>query len=156
VIDDCLAWYAQIDFCAFICAALKSNKIGRVGAFVPLEGHWMLRGCPGGWGRRRSTMERTNQQTGMHRPWGDFCVYRSALTPGAESECGVQRVKGMRENEIFQFFVSLSLLFLQTAPPFFPSYSLFAQSRFGPAKLALRIGYLTQPLRLSNYTRNLS
>lgn len=41
-------------------------------------------------------MERTNQQTGMHRPWADFCVYRSALTPGAESECGVQRVKGMR------------------------------------------------------------
>lgn len=60
------------------------------------EGALNAEGLSEGWGRRRSTMERTNQQTGMHRPWGDFCVYRSALTPGAKSECSVQRVKGMR------------------------------------------------------------
>jgi len=66
------------------------------GCICPVGGALDAEGLSEGWGRRRSTMERTNQQTGMHRPWGDFCVYRSALTPGAESECGVQRVKGMR------------------------------------------------------------
>ncbi|XP_036140180.1 uncharacterized protein LOC118644785 [Monomorium pharaonis] len=66
------------------------------GCVCPVGGALDAEGLSEGWGRRRSTMKRTNQQTGMHRPWGDFCVYRSALTPGAGSECGVQRVKGMR------------------------------------------------------------
>jgi len=83
----------------FLCFHLRGPEVEQDrsrGCICPVGGALDAEGLSEGWGRRRSTMERTNQQTGMHRPWGDFCVYRSALTPGAESECGVQRVKGMR------------------------------------------------------------
>lgn len=72
----------------------------------------------------------TDRPTGMHRPWGDFCVYRSTLTPGAESERGVQRAK---ERGLHRFFVSLSL-FLSRVLPFHSSRSLCAQSRFSQAR----------------------
>lgn len=78
--NECRSACLREDRRAFVRTALKSNKIGRVGESAPLEGRWMPRGLTEGWGGRRSTVERT----GMHRPWGDFCVYRSALTPGAE------------------------------------------------------------------------
>lgn len=86
-----------------------------------------VEGVVQGWGRRRSSVERTNRQTGMHRPWGDFCVYRSALTPGAGSEsmaCSAPRNEG--------FFGSLSpfpFLLSHGVPPFIPSYSRFRPAR---------------------------
>lgn len=140
---------------SFLCFHLRGPEVEQDqsrGCVCPVGGALDAEGLSEGWGRRRSTMERTNQQTGMHRPWGDFCVYRSALTPGAESECGVQRVKGMR---------ALSVLCLPF-PPFladraalFPVLLVLRSAKVRPRiKLAPRIGYLN-PFISRNCTRNL-
>lgn len=117
---DAFTRFIQTDFSSFVRTALESNKISRVGESAPLEGRWVLRGLTEAWGRGRSTdVERTNRQTGMHRPWGDFCVYRSALTPEAEAENehGVQRAKGMRAPSVLCLPFPLSLAELRR--PFF-------------------------------------
>lgn len=92
----------------------------------------MLRGLSEGWGKGRSTdVERTNRQTGMHRPWGDFCVYRSALTPGAQNEHGVQRAKGMRAPSVLCLPFPPSLA-EPRRPFFYPAGSSLSQGSVQP------------------------
>lgn len=77
-------------------------------------------------------MERTNRQTGMHRPWGDFCVYRSALTPGAENKHGVQRAKGTRASSVLCLpFPPLAEL---RRPFFYPAGSWLSQGSVQPCR----------------------
>lgn len=133
----CFAWFVQTDVC--VLRGPEDEQDRSRGCVCPIGGALNAEGLSKGWGRRRSAMERTNRQTGMHRPWGDFCVYRSALTPGAESECGVQRVKGMR---------ALSVLCLPF-PPFlanraalFPILLILRPVKVRPSQVHTRIGYL--------------
>lgn len=135
------------DFSSFVRTSLESNKIGRVGECAPLEGRWVLRGLSEGWGRGRSTdVERTNRQTGMHRPWGDFCVYRSALTPGAENEHGVQRAKGMRAPSVLCLPFPPSLAELHR-PFFYPAGSSLIVSQGSVQPCLRRESVISTPLR---------
>lgn len=72
------------------------------GWVCPVGGALNAEGVDRGVGRE--TVNRgADRPTGMHRPWGDFCVYRSALTPGAgraNVACNALRNEG--------FFGSLS------------------------------------------------
>jgi len=82
---------------AFVRTALKLNEIG-VGESVGGAPR-MSRGCT-----RRERTGRMGQETvncgmdrwtGMHRPWGDFCVYRSALTRESRASSGAPRERGL-------------------------------------------------------------
>lgn len=119
---------AQGNLYAFVRTILKLNKIGRVGASVPLERRWMPWGLYEGWGRRRSTVEWTNRRTGMHRPWEDFCVYHSALTRELRR---AWRAAHQRNEGSFSSLSSLSLLFSRS--PFSrPPRSLASQGLAQP------------------------
>lgn len=137
------AWSKGIPMASFA----RSWNWTRLAAWVSLSVCW--RGAEY-WGVVRGVGQETvnhgtDGPTGMHRPWGDFCVYRSALTRElrASMACNAPKERGLLRFFVFPFSPFLT----RRARPFFPSCSLFGQSRFGPTEPRLQETVISQPLR---------
>lgn len=77
---------------------------------------------------------------GMHRPWRDFCVYRSTFTPSQRAVAGVQKRDSLLSRPLCPppSGPSPSLRRTSVPGPFFPAVSVPASNSPGIGRLTLR------------------